>query len=232
MALCNRTTCCSCPRGDGRRHGLRPAGVLPTLFWHPVFSAIFGKRWAQGNGGGVQSAIFTAPRAKTGAGGLHARHSAPKALAVPDGGLPLCPLIRCLERIVPQQRPLRRLGLCGDEAAQDGTRDLVAALKWRGACDRKARSHAINCRTATDDAMDWGLVRGRGRGGAVGQQGPPHPVLGIRNFFVFFSYFGNAGPREMGVGSSVGDFTARARQDRGWGGQNAKHSSGTAQLPV
>ena len=77
------------------------------------------------------------------------------------------------------------------------------------------------------------VARGRGMPPEQrGQQGPPHPVLGIRNFFVFFSYFGNAGPREMGVGSSVGDFTARAGQDRGWGGQNAKHSSGTAQLPV
>ena len=131
----------------------------------------------------------------------------PQALAVPDGGLPLCPLIRCLERIELQQRPLRRLGLCGDEAAQDGTRDLVAALKWRGACDRKARSHAMNCRTATDDAMDWGLVRGRGRGGTVGQQGPPHPVLGTRNFFVYKWVFQRHHPRHY---ASQGGIAARA----------------------
>ena len=132
-----------------------------------------------------------------------------------------------------QQRPLRRLGLCGDEAAQDGTRDLVAALKWRGACDRKARSHAINCRTATDDAMDWGLVRGRGRGGTVGQQGPPHPVLGLRNFLCFQLFLEALGPGKWGWGVQSAIFHRSRRAETGaGGGQNVLDSSGTAQLPV
>ena len=118
---------------------------------------------------------------------------------------------------MPQQRPLRRLGLCGDEAAQDGTRDLVAALKWRGACDRKARSHAMNCRTATDDAMDWGLVRGRGRGGTVGQQGPPHPVLGIRNFLCFQLFLEALGPGKWGWGVQSAIFHRSRRAETGAG---------------